>query len=58
MIATQNGVILLTMERGVYLLMIIDDEGHETLEFNNMAEALLAKRSWDAFLNGGDINEQ
>jgi hypothetical protein len=56
MLATKRGVILLTVENNVYLLMVIDDEGYETLEFSTLAEALLAKRSWDNFLNG-DENE-
>jgi hypothetical protein len=51
--STDNGVILLTCEKGEYCLMIIDDEGWETIYFNNLVEALMAKRAWDEFLNGG-----
>lgn len=49
-------VILLTLQDGVYTLMIVDDEAWEFLEFNNAAEALLARHAWQQFLYDEELD--
>jgi hypothetical protein len=51
-------VILLSLVDNVYTLMIIDDDGWEFLEFNNVTEALLARKAWQEFLYDEHIKSE
>jgi hypothetical protein len=46
----ERGHILLTVVDGEFTLMIVDDEGFETMVFDNYFQALEAKEAWSVFI--------
>jgi hypothetical protein len=52
----RDAIILVTMIDGIYQIMIIDDDGFETFECDNAAEARLAKLAWEDFLYGNEAD--
>lgn len=49
-------MVLLTVIDGKYELMLIDAEGIETLQFNNLLEAMFAKRAFEDFINEREVD--
>lgn len=45
-----RGYVLLTVIDGKYTLMVVDNDGFETIDFDNYQEAIQAKRAWEDFI--------